>query len=501
MLSNHAALGRGPLFLRLAVLILALSASNAFAGLDCGNPGKNSPAFPVPEFRHAARLWPDNFRPALPGQQLPPDRDSTGYTSTAPASFATGHELFQGLDIVGDRVFVLYNVGIQVWDIGGVFADNPRRLNLLDGLRGDLLFCDGHGEADSHLTSIAAIQDPNNADRVLIAVSGRFPMGVSIFTYLRSSNQLDHIYQFKLMESEQVQLRIINGRAIAFFASQLGAFALDVSLAASQFNSCLIDEFLNPCPSIFLGRIGEPLGPQPRGRYLDVLELGGTWYLVTSFGGSVPSVAPPEIWRFDPTDLDDAERLYRGTERNTHSVTFLRRNAQTFLALRENLQLKIHRLDNCLDGDGCATLPAPVYQATAGTVSWPTSTMTYSESFGTPMLYFGVLGGGVSGPAVERLLDLTPLGGSNQLIEITAEGETYADPCNGSAIGYWADYNEKNAYGYRNLLPRQGMFNGAGHFYRVNVGTFDVHVRDATAVLFADGFETGSTAAWNASPP
>jgi hypothetical protein len=503
MPSNHAALERRRVSFYRAVLLLAFifgtAAAHAGSAPNCSDPGLNSPAFPVPQFRDAARLWPDNFRPARPGQRLPAERDSTDYTSNGPACFASGHELFQGLDIVGDRLFVLYNVGVQVWDIGGVFADSPRQLTLLDGLRGDWLFSDGHGEADSHLYTIAAIQDPNNPDRVLIAVSGRFPMGVSLFSYLRSANRLEHIYQFQLMESEQVQMQVVDGRVLAFFASPLGAFVLDVSQAA-QSGPCLIDKELNPCPHIFLGRIGEPLGLQPRGRYLDVLRLGDSWYLVSSYGGSVPSITPPEIWRFNPSDLEDADRLYRGTERNTHSVTFLRRNDQTFLALRENTQLKIHRIDSCLDGDGCATLPAPVYLESMGSVNWLTSTLTYSESFNTPMLYYGVVGGGVSGGSVERLLDLTSLGGSNQLVEVTAGAETYPDPCNGSAIGYWADYNAKNAYGYRNFLPRQGKFDGASHFYRATVATIDVHIRDAATVLFADGFESGSTVAWTATP-
>lgn len=502
MSSNPAALERRRLVFCLAALlalVFATAVAHAGSTPNCSDPGQNSPAYPVPQFRDAARLWPDNFRPARPGQRIPAERDSTDYTSNGPASFASGHELFQGLDIVGDRLFVLYNVGVQVWDIGGVFADSPRQLDLLDGLRGDWLFSDGHGEADSHLYNIAAIQDPNNPDRTLIAISGRFPMGVSLFSYLRSTNQLDHIYQFMLMESEQVQLRVVDGRALAFFASPLGAFVLDVSQAAEQAAPCLIDEFLNPCPNVFLGRIGEPLGLQPRGRYLDILRLGDSWYLVSSFGGSVPSISPPEIWRFDPSDLEDADRLYRGTERNIHSVTFLRRNDQTFLALREHTELKIHRVDSCLDGDGCSTLPNPVYQENLGSVSWPTSTLTYSESFDTPMLYFGVVGGGIAGSAVERLLDLSTLGGSNQLVEVTAGGETYPDPCHGGAVGYWADYNAKNVYGYRNFLPRQGKFNGA-HFYRVTVATIDVHIHDAATVLFADGFESGSTVAWNATP-
>jgi hypothetical protein len=499
-LSSYAASGRRQLFICSAILVLAFSSSGLRAGVNCSEPGQNSPAFPVPEFREGARLWPDDFRPALPGERLPLERDSTDYLSIHPPSFSTGHELFMGVDIVGDRLFVLYNVGLQVWDISAPFADRPKRLHFLDGVRGDWLHSDGQGESDSHLTSISAVQDPNDADQTLIAISGRSPMGISLFSYRRSTDRLSQLYQFLAVESEQVQLRVLNSRVYGFFASQAGAFVLDVTLATELPTPCLIDQS-NPCPDVFLGRIGEPNGPQPRGRYLDVIQLAGAWYLASSFGGSVPSVSPPEIWRFDPLDLIEAERLYRGTERNSHAVTFLRRNDQTFLALRENFALKVHRIDSCLDADGCATLPAPIYQEPLEPVNWSSSTLTYSESHATPFLYYGVVGGGVSGTTVERLLDLSNLGGSNQLTEISAGGETYTDPCNGSSIGYWSDYYAKNSHGYRNFLPRQGKFNGASHFYRATIATLDVHIRTPSNVLFADGFELGTTGAWIASPP
>ncbi len=43
-------------------------------------------------------------------------------------------------------------------------------------------------------------------------------------------------------------------------------------------------------------------------------------------------------------------------------------------------------------------------------------------------------------------------------------------------VGYWSSYYESNDTGYRNFCPRKGKFNGR-YFYKVNTGTFDVHVR------------------------
>jgi hypothetical protein len=502
MLSSHAALGGRLPVICLALLGLAATSSSLQAGgVDCSEPGQNSPAFPVPEFRDGARLWPDGFRPALPGEQLPLERDSTDYTSLTLPSFSSGHELFMGVDIVGDRLFVLYNVGLQVWDISAPFAERPKRLAILDYIRGDWLVNLPPGENDTHLSYISAIQDPADTDQTLIAVSGIFPIGVSLFSYRRSTDQLNQLYQNTAVDSHQVQLRVVDGRVDGFFASQQGAFVLDLTAASEMPKPCLIDGISNLCPDVFLGRIGDPLSPEPRGRYIDVLQVGDTWYLLSSWGSPHPVVSPPEIWRFDPLDLENTERVYRGTERNSHAVIFLRRNDQTFLALREIFELKIYPIDGCLDADGCATLPLPIYQENLGAVNWPTSTLTYSESHGTPYLYYGVVGShNLSTPTVERLLDLTHLGGTNHLTEITASGETYTDPCSGSSIGYWSDYYAKNAYGYRNFSPQQGKFNGASHFYRATMATIDVHVRTLD-VLFADGFELGTTGAWIASPP
>ena len=72
------------------------------------------------------------------------------------------------------------------------------------------------------------------------------------------------------------------------------------------------------------------------------------------------------------------------------------------------------------------------------------------------------------GAAYERLFDLTNLGGTNQLSEMTETGGTFTDECNGlGPIGYWSYYYELNATGYRNFSPRKAMFGGR-YFYKIN---------------------------------
>ncbi|NJK42648.1 MAG: hypothetical protein HC937_02930, partial [Aquincola sp.] len=80
---------------------LGLPASTLLA--QCG---PNSPAFPVPQFRNAVELWPTGFQPVLPGLQLPEIRDSTQYISLTHPNQQAGHELFRGMDIAGNHLFV-----------------------------------------------------------------------------------------------------------------------------------------------------------------------------------------------------------------------------------------------------------------------------------------------------------------------------------------------------------------------------------------------------------
>ncbi len=190
---------------RVGVLSLALGLCLATSGpnshAQCGN---NSPAFPVPEFRGGTRMWPTNgFRPGLPGAQLPANRDTTQYLSTtfpstAPAMSSSGPSTWSATS-----AFVMYNAGIQAWDISGSKAEDPERLHFRDGIEGHWFFHTPPGEADGYLNDIAAIQDPSNSNRVLIAVSSLAPIGVTIWRFDRASGSLSQAYQNTARRSER----------------------------------------------------------------------------------------------------------------------------------------------------------------------------------------------------------------------------------------------------------------------------------------------------------
>jgi hypothetical protein len=453
----------------LGLAIAALLPSAAGAQSFCGT---NSPGFPVPEFNGPTRLWPTNgFQPARPGQAISLDRDSTQYTSNSFPCAQSGHELFWALDIVGDRAFVMYNVGISAWDIGGANADNPRRISYRDGIAGHWLHHDGIGEADGYLKEISAIQDPANANRILIAVAGGFPIGSSLWRFDRGTGALTAVYQQTLLPSEDVELVVFGGRIYAIFAGAGGAFVIDVTATDPIGIEGCLDA---ACPAgIYLGRVGASRDS----RYLGIIEKGGKIFMAASYGGLTSFSPSAEIWEFDPAFPAGAALKYTHPVKDTHSPVFFTKGGIDYLAIAEARRIKIFEIGACLDADGCSSLPTPVFTHQLRTQLWSYEYLTYSVSEGTPYLYYGFEGHLPRGPAYERLFDLTNLGGTNQLSEMTETGGTYTDECNGlGPIGYWASYYELNDLGFRNFSPRKAMFNGR-YFYKINTGTFDVHVR------------------------
>jgi hypothetical protein len=441
---------------------------------DCG---VRSPAFPVPEFVGSTRLWPTNgFRPARPGQQLPASRDSTQYISQSYPSALNGHELFWALDIVGDRVFVMYNVGISVWDISGANAENPLKITHKDGIAGQWFVPQLTGEPDGFVNDIAAIQDPANPDRIHVALAAdaaEGSVGTTLWYFDRSSGTLTQTFQQTELGSEEVELVDSGGRVYAIFAATRGTFVLDVSAASSLPQGCLD----GACPAgINLGQVGGSPGGAARSRHIGLIKRDGKVYVMTTNGEVTPFAPPVEIWELDPAVPAAAARRFDARLIDSNAPVLFLKDGLYYAAMVQDRRIKIFNVTSCLDSDGCTTLGSPLFQDQLRPNLW-IDYLTYSVSEGTPFLYYGMEALLQYGPAIERLYDLSNLGGSNQISEITATGQTYTDPCNGlGPIGYWASYYEFNDLGYRNFNPRKGKFAGR-YFYRVTHATFDVHER------------------------
>jgi len=128
--------------------------------------------------------------------------------------------------------------------------------------------------------------------------------------------------------------------------------------------------------------------------------------------------------------------------------------------------------------------------------------LTYSSFKGAPYLYYGFATADIEGSDREQLFELgalqvpspDPLPG---LPEVTAGGDSYSDPCNGSTIRYWSHYYSGNTHGLNNMVPRIGKLSSGGYFYRAAIAILDVHLVPPPPRIFSDGFETGDVTAWS----
>ncbi len=491
--------------------------------------GDNSPAVPVLECRDeltgvevacddplAVRLWPPDLRPGRPGQVLPNQRDSTNWRSHQEAGCQTDRELFMSLDIENDHLYAAYNAGFQVWNIAGpVNGEYPKRIRAIpdapsctglvrDGWEGDFFTFSPTGENDFFIDDIDAIDPTGDGQEVLVAVPGFDDVGLSVWRHDLPAKTLDQLYQDPATSTGQVRALELGGTNYAFAAGGLGVFVYDLSAARALASPCL-DDAGNVCPGVFLGELGD----MASGAYLDVVERGGKIYVAASDGDPLP--ARPlglEIWQItDPANPATATLKFSGLGTDTRGPALFEYRGDAYLAVIARVamdrEIEIYRVNHCLDADGCATLGAPVWSTTLRPWSAAAEFLTFSRSDATPFLYYGIQALNLGETKMELLLDLTTLGCTDEIVEITEVGGTYTDACSGNTVDYWGDYYSSNGHGLRNLAPRVGKFNGP-YFYRAAFGILDVHVWtpevDET-LIFADGFEVGRTCRWSSVNP
>ncbi len=488
--------------LRNLCLAVAILLPLAVAGLPAhATCSGNSPAFPVPEFRDGVRLWPSILRPGLPDQQLPANRDSTDYTFGTVPSQELGHELFQSLDIVEDRLYVAYGLGLQVWDIGPGREEQPLQLDYADGPQEDFLLFGHLGEVDTYIFDVAAQREPSGS-RDLLAVAADVPVGVSLWTNQPGVDQLTQVYQDRGARSRLVQLLESGGKTYALAAintSEGGVAVYDVDRAL-ELGSCLDDSSLPtpPCSGVYLGKLGNKAELV---RYLAVLQRGGDTFVAISDGSAVTSrPLRMEVWRLDDPASPATAELGVAVSDPAPNITDIRGvemfswRGSSWLAYIEDFQLKIFNVDSCLDLDGCTSLPPATITRPVANRPAEAHLLTFTMSNGRPFLYYSVMTDRLSGGAVELLLDVSKLGEANPLLTaVTAGGETYVDTCTGADVGYWADYYPLNEHGLASMVPNRGRFAGE-YFYRAGRTILDVHV--LTEAIFADGFESGGTGEW-----
>jgi len=486
--------------LRAAIAFIALVSLFAPSMLLAGVCGDNSPAVPVPQCRNAStgaevdcssagavEIWPDGFRPGLPGQTLPSNRDTTDRTGgqTVPGA-SSGHELFAAVDVVGDVLFVSYNAGIQAWDIGPGNEENPPRIAFRDGWQGAFFSFPPPSEQLIFIEEIDAIADGQD---MFLAVSGKAPVGPSLWRFSTGSNTFTQLYQDTDAVSNQQptvqQIRVArasNNRVYAFAASNNGLNVYDVT-RAETLAPCWDDNAIagRQCSSVYLGVIGDSNDSVDEFvRYLDVIVKDQKIYVaVSDNSGFVSFPRTVEIWEFNPSIPGNSIRRFAGAGLSSAiaGISLFEHDGAEYMALIESDVLKIFDVTSCLDSNGCSSLTSAASPIALSSFPAPDQFLTFSESNGTPFLYYGINSNALEGPAIEQLYDLSELGTSNpSLPEITSTGGSYVDPCNGQMIDYWGDYYSRNEHGLRELEPRIGKFSG-NYFYRAADTVLDVHVR------------------------
>ncbi len=468
------------LFLAGTALGILVSSPAAEAGGLCG---AGSPALPVEEFREGVRVWPNNFSPVKPSQQLPADRDSTSYTSfgTFP-TFAFGHELFQSLDIVDDRLYMLYGAGLQVWDIGPGKEEMPVREDVADALAGHWHAWGHFGEVDTWTYSVDAMEDPNAVQDDMIATAGDLPAGVALWINRPGVDSLTQAYQDDSIKTRMIRMAELNGTVWAFAASDTsdGGLAVYDLTRARTLAPCFDNAALagRQCSNVYRGLLGDL---ERVTRYVAVTEKGGKLWVAVSDGSRVSS-RPLKLDIFevaDPAFPQFADLRYSGGGlnpdiRDIRGLEFFDWNGSTYLALVENYIVEIYDVDSCLDANGCTSLGAPTVSLPVSSQPGEAQLLTFSMAGTTPYLYYSLFSDLFSGTQKEFLWDLSNLGGTNVISEVTDGGAHYTDTCNSLQVDYWGDYYQLNDFGLRNAVPNQGRFSG-NYFYRAARGIFDIH--------------------------
>lgn len=443
----------------------------------------NSPAFPVPEFRNGIRLWPENFRPAQPGVQLPANRDSTGYSGRQLPGASSGLEFFSALEIDGGTLYTAYNSGFHVWNITGPFAEDPQRLSFRDGWLGHFLkFQDLPTELYFLIWDLDVIDPPGGGNDDLVVLAGEKPAGLSIWDVSDKTKPII-LYQDWGRSGRQVRVAQVNGRSYAFFATflptsnQAGLHVYDLTRARENYlqtgQGCLEDSpNAIQCPGVHKGKIGN----WPIVRYVDVIEKNGKSYVAFSDAGfnTDPAV---EIRELQNLSFPSSGTAFRGADLQptAKGIALFEHGGRYYMGVKAAQNHAIYDITHCLDSGGCNNFGAPVWTRQVGEFGF--EYVNFSKSGSTPYLHFGTHTSFCEqGTQKEWLYDLSELGSSNpNITTVTASGLSYSDLFHGLDVDYWGSYYDGNTGGFSMVMPHMGKFRGP-YFYRAAWTIFDVHV-------------------------
>lgn len=501
-------------WLALSMLATASCAFGATGTVGCQD---GTPATPAPEFGPAGEMmWPAEMQPADQGP-LPAWRDSTQYTGQQlPGNMAGyGLELFTDLDIEETDghpyLYMAYNSGWQLWDIGGPWSANPRRLSYREGWDGKFhRFQILPTEFYFLIWGIDAIDTPDS--ETLVAVAGTTPVGISIW---RAGNKFApvQIYQDYGRAGRRVATVHINGQSYALLAnssSTTGGVHVYNMTRALEIGPCFEDT--TSANETYCGG----LDPVWRGRILPFAYSNATFLsvLTTKSGDHYVAFSDANFWSnlgVEVRRINDLADPSVGTSMITAflgnmvlDIAFFEHRGRQYLAaihVAEATYLDVYDMTGCLVANGCSP-GSPIYRREIAFPSW--TRVSWSVVQDHPMLY---LGWGtlctrpplVGAPHSEHLINMlhlpdVPNDGRELII-----GGSWIDTASGQPreINYWTSRYDGATAGLSTFGPFVGKFYGS-YFYRAAFSVFDVHRwRGQRAAIFADGFESGSVVGWS----
>jgi len=468
----QVAIGRALLFsLALATVVSGgPAAAQTCDRSGCGIISCGTPAVPAPP-----SFWGE-LQPADLGP-LPFSRDSTAFDEFHQAY--SSFPWFTGLDIQNGYLVHGLAYGLQVADL----RTHPAAPDVL----GSLSFSKFPVWVDSaeEKWPLQDLAMPAGVDTIA-ALAGHAGIGLALVD-LTDKTQPHFLYQSYKKNGEGVYAMTIGGTQYAFLAASGGnpgggLFAYNMT-QARQVPGCS-ESAPSPgdpvsCPGVYVGQIGNRVSVS----YVHGVD---NFVVLASGAGSgfeIWNVADPKHPQMVLTALNDVPAC-RFDLRSVYGVALFK-DAQNhyYVGVRTekyncNLQRNVNEARiydvSCITGT-CTGLGNPLFsqELDSGTASY---FVTYSNSFGTPFLYFGSDDKCRGGSQREWLFDVTNPAAARDITPAT---------------GYWGWYYRGGSTGFNSAMPRRGKFNNE-YFYRSMLSFSDVHrrtvgVAPAAAFTFTQG--------------
>lgn len=382
---------------------------------------------------------------------------------------------YHDLDVAGGFLFAAAGRNLEIYGLSSL-PSRPNRPRSRSTARTTLPFWGSTDNGGSFFVNhVRAATD----DLVAVSVEGQ---GFSIWD-TRNKSAPRIYYQDQGISARQMHIVRVGSTFWAFVAhagSGGGLIRYNLS-AATSLNRCLDNSpTQTTCGSVYQGRVGTFSG---------ITALAGTDELVAVIP---PGVTNSTITLYDMSSpLDPVVKLTGTVGTFPDIATDLavwRSRGRLYLAAQLPATTKIYDV-TCATTAGPCTLGAPVRTlSTPDPTGGNETTISASTTGSRDFLYVG--NSRRSGCAPQR----------EYLFDVTSPSTAFDISPSVSTDGYWGWYYMACATGFNNVKPWRGYFHG-DVFYRAAHSGLDAHRLTAapSPEVFADGFESGDFAAWDAT--